>query len=85
MEIHYSPKFRRQYQNLPLSVKRRAEKAEKLFRGDPSLPQLKTHKLSGRFKHYWAFSIDYRYRIIFEFYSKNVIRFHLVGDHSIYK
>lgn len=85
MEIYYSPVFRRQYRALPLTIKLRAEKAEKLFRRDPFSPQLKTHKLGGHFKNYWTFSVDFHYRIIFEFYKKNMVRFHLVGDHSIYK
>lgn len=84
MEIYYSPKFRRQYKKLPLSIKKQAEEMEKLFRADCFDPKLNTHKLGGRFNKYWAFSIDYQFRIIFEFYRKGVVRFHSVGDHSIY-
>jgi len=84
MEIYYSPKFKRQYKKLPLSVKKRAEQMEKLFRANPFNPKLKTHKLSGQFDKYWSFSIDNQNRIIFEFYKKGTVRFHLVGDHSIY-
>ena len=85
MEIYYSPKFKRQYKKLPLSVKNQAEQVEKLFRLNPFNPKLKTHKLSGRFNIYLSFSIDYQNRIIFEFYRKGMVRFHSVGDHSIYK
>ncbi len=34
---------------------------------DPFHPALKTHKLSGELAGTWACSIDYRYRILFEF------------------
>lgn len=58
---------------------------ERAYSRDPINPRLKTHKLNGRFNKYWSFSIDYRNRIIFEFYRKGVVRFHSIGDHSIYK
>ena len=85
MEIYYSSKFAREYRKLPVGVKRRAEPAELLFRENPFHPRLKTHKLHGRFREYWAFSIDEKYRIIFEFHTKNIVWFHSVGDHSIYE
>lgn len=34
---------------------------------DPFHPTLKTHKLSGELAGIWAGSIDYSYRILFEF------------------
>lgn len=84
MTIYYSSKFAQAYKKLPTVIKKRAEISEKLFRENPFHPKLKTHKLSGPLKKYWAFSIDKRHRIIFEFHTKEVIWFHSVGDHSIY-
>ncbi|MBD2593822.1 type II toxin-antitoxin system mRNA interferase toxin, RelE/StbE family [Nostoc spongiaeforme FACHB-130] len=34
---------------------------------DPFHPKLKIHKLSGEFAGIWTCSIDYSYRILFEF------------------
>lgn len=85
MKIYYSSKFAREYKHLPLKIKKRAEVAEQLFRGNPFHPKLKTHKLIGRLQDFWAFSIDVRYRIIFEFHKEDIIWFHSVGGHSIYK
>ena len=85
MKIYYSPTFAKEYKKLPKKVKLAAEKKELLFRKDPHNPLLKTHKLTGRLKDFWAFSIDYQYRIIFEFRSKGTIWFHSVGTHEIYK
>ncbi len=62
-----------------------AEAQEKIFRSNPFHPALKTHKLKGRLKEFWAFSIGYRYRIIFEFADDNTIYFHSVGTHDIYQ
>ena len=85
MRIYYSSKFEREYKGLPEGIKKIAEEKENMFRKKPFDPRLDTHKLHGRFKEYWAFSIDNKYRIIFEFAEKDVIWFHSVGDHSIYQ
>ncbi len=85
MEIIYSQKFAKEYKKLSESVKRIAEIKEKIFRKNPFDPKLKTHRLKGRLKDFYSFSIDYKYRIIFEFLkNKKVVYFHLVGKHDIY-
>ena len=85
MIIIYSPRFASMYRKLPLSIKRLAEERETVFRREPFNPSLNTHKLQGRLNGLWAFSIDYRHRIIFEFANKNLVYFHSVGTHEIYK
>ena len=85
MKIEYSPKFKRLYKDLPRYVKILAAERENIFRTNPFDPRLKTHKLSGALRNYWAFWIDYKYRIIFSFIDTGTVRFHIVGDHSIYK
>lgn len=84
MKIYYSTKFAREYKKLPGKIKLVAEKKEKIFRKNPFHHQLKTHKLAGKLKSYWAFSLDYQHRIIFEFADKDRIWFHSVGTHEIY-
>ncbi|QQS23413.1 type II toxin-antitoxin system RelE/ParE family toxin [bacterium] len=51
----------------------------------PLHPSLDTHKLSGELDGFWSFSINYRYRIIFEFIPDGSVRFHAVGGHEVYK
>ncbi len=85
MKIYYSSKFAREYKSLPMIVKKKAEKQEKLFRNNQFDLKLKTHKLSGVLKDFWAFSIDHKYRIIFEFTDEKTIWFHSTGDQSIYQ
>ncbi len=85
MKIIYSSKFDKEYKKLPLRIKISAEKKEKIFKKDPFDPSLKTHKLTGKLKEYYSFSIDYQYRIIFEIVKKDVVWFHSVGTHTIYK
>lgn len=83
MRVFYHPKFAREYRSLPDNIKKIAEDKELLFRKNPFHPQLKTHKLKGALKGFWAFSINQKFRIIFDF-SKDTIRFYSVGDHDIY-
>lgn len=82
MEIYYSRTFAKQYHRLPDNVKRLAEKQETIFRIDPFHPALKTHRLTGKLKRYWSFSIDYHYRIVFEFINPSSIYFYAVGTHD---
>ncbi|MBI2113410.1 MAG: hypothetical protein HYT50_02435 [Candidatus Wildermuthbacteria bacterium] len=67
------------------SLKERAEKQERIFREDPFDLRLKTHKLKGRMQEFWAFSVGYRHRIVFEFKEDRKVIFHAVDGHSVYK
>ncbi len=84
MKIYYSRKFEKEYKRLHFKIKISAEKKEAIFRKNPHDPRLKTHKLTGKLKGYYSFSIDYQYRIIFEFREKEIVWFHSVGTHEIY-
>jgi len=85
MKILYSSKFAREYRKLPLRVKKIAEGKEQIFRKNPFDQRLKTHKLKGNFRGFLSFSINQRYRIIFELINSNTAWFHVIGEHSIYK
>ena len=85
MKIYYSSKFAKEYKKLPFKVKISAEKREKVFRKDPFSPQLKTHKLTGKLKDYWAFSLTYSDRILLRFINNHEVIFYKIGSHDIYK
>jgi len=85
MRIYYSSKFEREYKKLTKEIKKLAEEKEIVFRENPHDPQLNAHKLHGRFKEYWAFSINDKYRIIFNFAKRDIVWFHSIGDHSVYQ
>lgn len=85
MDIYHSSKFEREYKKLSRAVQEFAEEKENIFRNNPFDPRLDTHKLSGRLKGLWSFSINQKDRIVFEFAKKNIVWFHSVGDHSIYQ
>ncbi len=54
----------------------------KLFEEDPFNPILRTHKLSGILKEYWAFSINYNLRVIFKFIDSKTALLIDVGTHD---
>lgn len=85
MQIEHSKQFKKQFKKLPKEIKLKAVELEKIFRKNPFDPKLKTHKLNGSMKDYWAFSINYSYRIGFTFESGDLVYFHAVGTHQIYK
>lgn len=86
MNIFYSPKFERDFRKLPHDVQLRAEPVLTLLEHDPFSPKLKTHKLHGDLKKYWACSVDYSHRILFQFVpEQNGIMLRGVGNHSIYE
>ena len=45
---------------------------------------LKIHKLHGKMKGMWSFSVNYKIRIVFEYESQDEIVLLAIGDHSIY-
>jgi len=84
-EIFYTPTFKKSFKSLPKDLQNEAIDREKLFRADAFDPKLKTHKLKGRFKNYYSFSISYSHRIVFRFINKSRVLFVDCGDHSVYK
>ena len=53
-----------------------------IFNKNPFDKKLRTHKLSGELKGNWAFSINYSYRIVFEFIDENTILLIDIGTHD---
>jgi len=85
MIVGYSAKFVRLYNKLSEDMKILTEKSIDIFIKNQFDPRLKTHKLTGTLAGYFAFSVDYRHRVIFSYAGKDRILLHTVGDHSIYR
>lgn len=84
MKIYLHPRFENSYKKLLKEIRTRAEKKEAVFRKNPFSPQLQTHKLHGKLKKLWSFSVDRSFRILFEFDGKGV-NFLDIGNHNLYK
>ena len=85
MDIFYTSKFERAFKKLDISIKRLAINKEQLFRENYRNPRLKTHKLNWKLEWYYSFSVDYSYRILFEFMDDWNVLFLNIWDHNIYK
>jgi mRNA-degrading endonuclease YafQ of YafQ-DinJ toxin-antitoxin module len=53
-----------------------------LFLSDPHHPSLETHKLHGKLKHSWAFSIDHHLRVVFSFLEQDLVLLEDIGTHD---
>ncbi|MBU1159805.1 type II toxin-antitoxin system mRNA interferase toxin, RelE/StbE family [Patescibacteria group bacterium] len=84
MKILYHPRFKKAYKKLSFEIKIKAEEKETLFRKNPFDSRLDTHKLHGKLKNQWSFSIDKKYRILLEFDKADAV-FLDIGDHGLYK
>ena len=64
--ISYTPEFKRDYKKLNKIQREQLKLKGRLFEQSPFHPLLRTHKLSGKLKEYWSFSIDFKHRVIFQ-------------------
>lgn len=69
MEVSFSDSFKKVFHKRIKSTELENEfwiRLE-LFTNDPFEAKLKTHKLSGKLKDLWSFSIEYNLRVVFFF------------------
>ncbi len=83
--VYYSSHFKRALKRYSKKQKNFIKKHIELFLKDPFHPSLKTHKLKGKLKGYWSFSINYELRVLFEFIDEDTVGFVDIGTHSIYR
>ncbi len=85
MNIAYTPQFLRMLRKLERSLQEEAVEKIELFENDPTHSQLKTHKLKGKLKNRYSFSVNYQTRIIYMHLSKSDVAFLAIGDNDVYK
>lgn len=83
--VYYSIHFKKQLGKFEKKKRQRIKKKVELFLQNPLLSALKTHKLKGKLKDYWSFSVSYNIRILFEFIDEQSVGFIDIGTHEIYK
>ena len=52
------------------------------FSQNPFDPKLRTHKLTGKLKGLWSFSVSYNCRVIFRFISDHEVLLIDIGSHD---
>jgi len=77
-------RFVKSYKKLPQSIKKQAKQYEVVFRTNPFDRRLDTHKLHGKDKEAWAFSITRRHRVKFIFLTDTSVLLLDIGTHDIY-
>lgn len=85
IDVGYSSSFTKAYKKLLKSYLEIEDKfwdKVDIFYENPFDSQLKTHKLSGKLKDLWSFSVDFSIRIIFYFESKDLVTFVDIGNHE---
>jgi mRNA-degrading endonuclease YafQ of YafQ-DinJ toxin-antitoxin module len=83
--IYYSSRFFKKLAKLSDEELARLGTIEKIFKADCFDRRLNTHKLKGKLKNYWAFSLTHSQRIIFRFLKKGTVAFVDIGSHHIYR
>jgi toxin HigB-1 len=84
MEVLYTSGFLREFNKLESSLQAEVDEKIKKFETNSNDRSLKVHKLKGRMKGYWSFSVNYRFRIVFEYDDKQTVALLSVGDHDVY-
>ena len=84
-DLVYAPRFVRQFKKLDADLQDEIVAKLELFKNKSNHEGLKVHKLKGHLKKYYSFSVNYSFRIVFSYGSKNDVHILSVGNHRLYK
>ena len=86
IRVEYTRRFVRDVSKLPPTLQEDVYDKIELFKNPRNHTRLRVHKLHGSLQGRLSFSINYRFRIIFEYLNskKDAAAFITLGDHSIY-
>jgi len=85
INVCYKPSFIRRLNKLPKGLQDEVIEKIELFKDESNHQRLEVHKLKGRLKKFYGFSVNYRDRVVFEYMSGTEVALLAVGDHEIYK
>lgn len=85
IQVNYKQTFIKQFDEFESDLQIETIEKIELFKNLQNHEQLKVHKLHGKMKGKYSFSVNYRFRIIFLYISKKEVALLAVGDHEIYK
>ncbi len=70
------------YKGLEPALKEEIKEKISLFQYEKNHPVMKVHKLHGRFRNCYAFTVNFKMRIVFEYENKKTINLLYVGNHD---
>ncbi len=85
VRVDVTSRFERSFNALPPDLQRLTVERVAWFAANPFDPRLKTHKLKGRLKGIWSFSITHAHRVLVTFPKSGVALLHDVGTHDVYR
>ncbi len=87
LKIAYTPAFIRQVKTLPDALFDEVEEKIELLKDEKNHKALKVHKLKGRLKGRYSFSVNYQIRIVFKYNPRDKQEAILlaIGDHDVYR
>ena len=85
IKVVHAARFLKSLKRLPWRIQEKIAERHDIFTQNPFDPRLDTHKLHGRFKEFWAYSVDHRYRVIFIFKNPHTVIYYDTGLHPIYR
>ena len=83
--VHATADFAKSFRTLPVTLQALAEKKDHWFRANACDPRLRTHKLKGTLGGYWSYSVNYQYRVLFQFLASDAVIYYDIGTHEIYR
>ncbi|MEX2029336.1 MAG: type II toxin-antitoxin system RelE/ParE family toxin [Candidatus Paceibacterota bacterium] len=85
IEIRYKASFVKQLNALEIALQEEVFEKIELFKDKNNHQTLKVHKLHGKLKNLHSFSVNYSYRIVFEYDGQKNAIFLDIGNHDLYK
>jgi mRNA-degrading endonuclease YafQ of YafQ-DinJ toxin-antitoxin module len=85
MRVFYTPSFVRQFNTLEVPLQEEVIEKIDLFQDSKNHASLRVHKLHGRLKGRFSFSVNYKIRIVFMRLPKNDVALLAIGDHKVYE
>ncbi len=85
IDILFTEKFIKMVRELESSLRDDVYARVNELRDEKNHQQFKVHKLHGKYKNFYGFSVNYRIRIVFEKLSSKKFLLHIVGGHEIYE
>jgi len=85
MIIRYKPSFVRDFKKLPVELQEEVFEKIEAFKNSSTHKKLKVHKLKGKLRSFYSFSVNYSHRIVFMYEDKHATTFITIGDHDIYR
>lgn len=83
--IIFLPSFIKSFQELETSLQERVAQRVRLFETRANHQRLAVHKLKGKLHGRYSFSVNQKYRIVFQWADSKTAVFLAIGDHDVYQ